>query len=55
MIRSHVSPYAYRNFIDPTLKDWRYAYYGTNYDRLVAVKRKCDPERLYRFAQGIGV
>jgi FAD/FMN-containing dehydrogenase len=46
--------HSYQNFPDPTLKDWRGAYYGANYDRLVRVKRKYDPAGFFRYPQAIG-
>ena len=46
--------YSYQNFPDPTLTDWRRAYYGANYDRLLRVKRKYDPTGFFRYAQAIG-
>jgi hypothetical protein len=45
---------SYQNFPDPTLTDWRRAYYGANYDRLVRVKRKYDPDGFFRYPQAIG-
>jgi FAD/FMN-containing dehydrogenase len=45
---------SYQNFPDPTLKDWRRAYYGANYDRLVRVRRKYDPTGFFRYPQAIG-
>jgi FAD/FMN-containing dehydrogenase len=52
-IRPYVSRQAYQNFIDSTLKDWQSAYYAQNYDRLVTVKQKYDPDDVFSFKQGI--
>lgn len=53
-----INPYSngetYQNFIDPTLADWRSAYYAENYARLVTVKSRYDPGRVFSFAQGVG-
>jgi hypothetical protein len=47
-------PDSYQNFPDPTLRDWRRAYYGVNYDRLVQVKRRYDPTGFFSYPQAIG-
>ncbi|WP_052489393.1 FAD-binding oxidoreductase [Streptomyces sp. 150FB] len=44
---------SYQNFIDPALVDWQKSYYDENYRRLAEVKRSYDPDRFFRFAQGI--
>jgi hypothetical protein len=44
---------AYQNFVDPTLKDWPEAYYGSNLPRLARIKAAVDPGNVFQFAQSI--
>ncbi|HEX6344425.1 FAD-binding oxidoreductase [Umezawaea sp.] len=46
--------HSYVNYPDPALRDWRWSYYGGNYERLVEVKKAYDPEGFFRFPQSIG-
>jgi hypothetical protein len=45
---------SYQNYTDPSLANWREAYYGRNYERLQKVKEQYDPGRFFRFAQAVG-
>ncbi|MEU4098499.1 FAD-binding oxidoreductase [Streptomyces sp. NPDC026673] len=52
-MRRHASGAAYQNYTDPTLGDWRTAYYGSAADKLTRLKARYDPSRLFAFAQAL--
>jgi FAD/FMN-containing dehydrogenase len=54
-MRPYVSGYAYVNYCDTDIKNWHQAYWGENFEKLVAVKRKWDPENFFKHAQSIPV
>ncbi|WP_306321517.1 MULTISPECIES: FAD-binding oxidoreductase [unclassified Streptomyces] len=52
-MRPYASGAAYQNYTDPTLKDWKQAYYGAAASRLTKVKRKYDPSAFFTFPQSL--
>jgi len=52
-MRPYASGQAYQNYVDPSLTNWRQAYYGANYTRLTQVKAAYDPHRVFSFPQAV--
>ncbi|MFV0135063.1 FAD-binding oxidoreductase [Streptomyces sp. HMX87] len=52
-MRPHASGAAYQNYTDPSLTDWRKAYYGDAAARLAKLKRRYDPDRLFTYPQAL--
>ncbi|MFD7900309.1 FAD-binding oxidoreductase [Streptomyces sp. NPDC059743] len=52
-LRRYASGAAYQNYTDPTLTDWRTAYFGPAADRLTRLKKQYDPDRLLDFPQAL--
>ena len=56
-LQASLAPYisgAYVNYIDPWLQEWQTAYYGSNYDKLVSIKKTVDPDNFFHFNQSLG-
>ncbi|MDT0260875.1 FAD-binding oxidoreductase [Jatrophihabitans lederbergiae] len=53
-IDAHSNGHTYVNYPDTELANWEWAYYGTNYPRLLEVKHAYDPHRFFRFSQSVG-
>lgn len=52
-VRPWLSGSAYQGYADPELRDWQRQYYGNSLERLRAIKRKYDPDDVFRYAQSI--
>lgn len=53
LVRPWGSGRVYQNFPDSDLEDWAHAYYGANYDLLVRIKARYDPDDVFRFRQSL--
>ena len=53
VMEPHSSRRSFQNFPDGALQDWAPAYFGDNLPRLIEVKRKYDPGRVFDFPQAI--
>ncbi|MFD7409053.1 FAD-binding oxidoreductase [Streptomyces sp. NPDC059866] len=52
-MRPYASGAAYQNYTDPTLTNWRKAYYGDAATRLTQLKRIYDPNRVFTYPQAL--
>jgi FAD/FMN-containing dehydrogenase len=52
-VRSWLSGSAYQGYADPNLSDWQHQYYGGSLQRLRTIKRKYDPDNVFRYPQSI--
>ncbi|MFE6624132.1 FAD-binding oxidoreductase [Streptomyces sp. NPDC057740] len=52
-MRPYASGAAYQNYTDPTLKNWRKAYYGDAATRLTKLKKQYDPEGFFTYPQAL--
>jgi len=52
-MRPYFPGFPYVNYIDLDLSNWAEAYYKENLGQLRLIKKKYDPDNLFRFAQSI--
>ncbi|MCF1600350.1 FAD-binding oxidoreductase [Streptomyces muensis] len=52
-MRPYASGAAYQNYTDPTLRNWRKAYYGDAATRLTKLKKQYDPEGFFTYPQAL--
>lgn len=54
LLRIAPRPGSYNNESDYFQADWQTAFWGTNYQRLLAIKRRYDPLGLFLVHHGVG-
>lgn len=52
-MKPYASGAAYQNYADPTLTDWRRAYYGDAATRLTRLKKQYDPNGFFTYPQAL--
>ncbi|MGX9890221.1 FAD-binding oxidoreductase [Streptomyces sp. NPDC002276] len=52
-MKPYASGAAYQNYTDPTLTNWRKAYYGDAATRLTTLKKQYDPNHFFTYPQGL--
>ncbi|MGY6020668.1 FAD-binding oxidoreductase [Streptomyces spinosirectus] len=52
-MKPYASGAAYQNYTDPTLTNWRKAYYGDAATRLASLKNQYDPNRFFTYPQAL--
>jgi hypothetical protein len=52
-MKPYASGAAYQNYTDPTLTNWRKAYYGDAATRLTTLKKQYDPNHFFSYPQGL--
>lgn len=52
LLGAHVTAH-YGNYPNVNFPNWQTAYYGANYERLQALKRRYDPDHLFQHAQSV--
>ncbi|MBD0840455.1 FAD-binding oxidoreductase [Streptomyces sp. TRM68416] len=52
-MKPYASGAAYQNYTDPSLKNWRKAYYGDAAPRLAKLKKQYDPTGFFTFPQAL--
>jgi len=53
LLQPFTNGHVYQNYADSRLTDFRHAYWGEAFDRLLAVKQTVDPQNFFRFQQSI--
>ena len=54
-LKPHTPEESYQNFPNRSLQNWQELYYAENFDRLVAIKTKYDPNNLFNNPQSIPI